>query len=332
MGRTGESRTTEVRNAAKKAALYTISGRFSQKGQDELRRRLPVSEHIEFLELGFLQKVVLKILNVDLQRHLATLDREKLLAELRYTDTLSRTALHWAAEQDDHEAVKTLLSFGAEVDARTSGGRTPPSLLAAAKTARSFKSLIHYHADVNAKEKAGWSIIHLAARYGSLEVLEKLVGCHVNIDAQTPGGGTPLIYATHANQFKVVKRLLEWGANVEAVYRGGNTALLFAVSENSHESLRLLINKGANHLHVNDSGETIWHRAAKVADAKTVSILEEIRPATEDLARRNNLGHVPLDVLRLRDLPKTPDDTTWDTLYDLLRKDANRTGGAMKEA
>ncbi|KAK9778181.1 hypothetical protein SCAR479_05151 [Seiridium cardinale] len=290
-------------DAVKKLKMYILGGRLPENivGKiGEIRGTLhcDLSDHGD---LGFtlLHKVVLGLSGPTLREHLSGLDRDALYQQLNSVDATSRTPLHWACERDDYDTVKQLIASGANIEARTSGGRTPLSLLASTKTAKCFDLLVK-KSNPNSTF-SGQSVIHLAATWGNLELVTSLIneGPGRVIDARCGTGRTPLMYASHSNHFGIVEHLLGERANSEIIDHSGMTALFYAVSENSHESLVKLLERGASCQHVNKSGETIWHRAARSADEETLAILvAHVKPSEVDLYQENNAGDSPFYIAR----------------------------------
>jgi len=81
------------------------------------------------------------------------------------------TALHFAAEHESNvEVVKVLISMGANVNFKGSGGIAPLHLAATYGNVEIAKILISNGADVNVKEDNGMTPLHIAALAGKTSV------------------------------------------------------------------------------------------------------------------------------------------------------------------
>lgn len=134
------------------------------------------------------------------------------------------TALHWAVEYDDADAVDLLLKAGARVDAADRYGMTPLFYAVTNANAAISARLLAAGADANGAGGEGDTLLMIAARGGSVEVLQSLLekGASVNA-ADGVTGQTPLMWAVRANNVKAVKILLDHSAAVNARTREGKT-------------------------------------------------------------------------------------------------------------
>lgn len=132
------------------------------------------------------------------------------------------TALHWAVDYDDAEAVGLLLKAGAKVDAADRYGMTPLFYAVTNGNADICGRLLAAGANANAGGQEGDTLLMIAARAGSVEILQELLekGSSVNA-ADTTARQTPLMWAVRGNNLKAVKVLLDHGADVNARTREG---------------------------------------------------------------------------------------------------------------
>ncbi|KAF7541522.1 hypothetical protein G7054_g657 [Neopestalotiopsis clavispora] len=320
-------------NPALSFAICVLNGEFPKTEHYALYGKLSTIDTLEdvpeFLGHGNVHKIVLGLLEMDLREYLESLEENERIEQIRHVDGHGQAPLHLAAFEDDAEAVETLLSFGADPDARNRRGCTPLALLATHSwSARSFNLLVERGASIHAKDEYGDSIVHVAAMCGSLPLMEQMYYSGIDIEGRNCKGATPLMLAALRNQVAIIERLLEWGADIEAKDRIGRTALFSAITQKAHQSLCFLLSKNANTWHVDDDGYTIWHQAAVGADARTMEILQSLEPTLEELVQRSKWNQTPFDILRetLRGRHEV-----WDIFVDLWEK-ANRSQEVTEEA
>lgn len=153
-------------------------------------------------------------------------------------DVHGRTALSWAAQRRDSQAIDTLLGFRADPNIADRKGRT--ALLYAATTSSQCLRL--------------------------LLISGRNPNCKDNLSA------TPLHYATNCNNMESAEMLLQYGAevNVANVYK--LTPLFYACKHSASNIVRLLLSYSASsHIKSSDSG-TILHAIARV-DSPDISLI-----------------------------------------------------------
>jgi uncharacterized protein len=181
------------------------------------------------------------------------------------------TALHWAAQADDLEAVSLLIKAGAKVLAANQAGATPLMLASVNGSAAMLEALAQAGADLNAPlTRSGDTALMIAARTGKTDAVRVLLerGAQVN-STESWGGTTALMWAVSEKHPAVAKLLIEHGADVNArsnfvpsasgrgfegttpitagpgraeeFASGLLTPLMFAAREDDLESARLLV-------------------------------------------------------------------------------------------
>ena len=95
------------------------------------------------------------------------------------------------------ETIESLISSGANVNAKNNLGRTALHLAAILGKCESAELLIGGGADVNAKDKcAGRTALHYAASQGHQEIVELLISSDAEVNSRDLSSRTPLYWAS----------------------------------------------------------------------------------------------------------------------------------------
>ena len=139
-------------------------------------------------------------------------------------------AIHFAAQDNDVDAVEFNLQKGASVNAVDNNGWTPMHYAAAAGSLGAAELLAHDGADINVPNKYGFKPIHNAAENGHKDIVKFLVDKGVSVN-EPDGNGQwnwqriPLHWAVVSGRLDLVKFLVNRGADMDAKDKDGRTAL-----------------------------------------------------------------------------------------------------------
>jgi len=132
------------------------------------------------------------------------------------------TALHWAVENDDADAIEVLLHSGAIPDAKDRYGLTPLYYASSNGNAAIVQELLKAGANPNAANKEGDTALMAAARAGNPEAITALLGHDAAVNAKDAlAQQTALMWAVRANHAAAAQALLAHGADVNARTRMG---------------------------------------------------------------------------------------------------------------
>ena len=164
-------------------------------------------------------------------------------ANVDATNRLGVTPLGLAEENVHSEIAELLRKHGA----KTSVGmeNTPLHQAAMAPDIIKAQSLITQGADVNAKNKRGFTPLHFAARSGYTKFVKLLIDNGADVNAEQRMGMTPLHLAARSGHRDVVELLIANGANVNAKDRLGYSPKDLAEQKDNHEIVELLQKHGA---------------------------------------------------------------------------------------
>jgi ankyrin repeat protein len=146
---------------------------------------------------------------------------------------MSTPSLFSAVEQDNLQALNSLLQAGADCDSRNDEEMTPLMLAAGLGHLDMVETLIEHGANVNAKNPLGWTAL-MKAIYnyeldrGFPDIVAALIEAGAEIENQIAYGTRPLMLAAGYGQTEVIEILLGAGADVHARNEGGFTARTMA--------------------------------------------------------------------------------------------------------
>ena len=204
-------------------------------------------------------------------------------------DYAGRTALFWAAKIADIEAMKLLLTKGADPNIPDHSGYTP--FLRCANRSDCLTILLEAGADIQWKAHGGYSKMHLLLEdIDDISCVELLSYHGVNLNEREMQGFTPLILAIYHGRIHSTRWLLENNASIEDSNVWGQTALLEALAQRRHKCLKIMLEYGADYRVQDCINEGILHYAARYGDLTTISILRRIESSKLDTSARNICG------------------------------------------
>ena len=171
-----------------------------------------------------------------------------------------RTPLIDAVKNVDHDAVRTLLKQGVNVNATEGDGTTALHWASYRDDLETADALIRAGAKVNAANDLGATPLWAAAQNGSEAMVRRLLEGGANADAKLLSGETPMMVAARSGSPTVVELLLAKGANVNARGARAQTALMWATTQRHPEVVKVLL---AHHADVNARSET-WSEVMAV--------------------------------------------------------------------
>ena len=184
----------------------------------------------------------------------------------RINENAKDNPLHQAirAKDIDFALIKSLVSNGADVNAKDDDGYTPLNLAVRRHyNLELVKFLVSQGADVNVKDKHGCTPLHEAAKWNeNVEVVKFLVSQGADVNAKNDAGCTPLHGAAFRNKnVEVVNFLVSKGADMNAKSKFGSIPLHGAARSNTVEVVEFLVSQGADVNMKDDAGYTPLHRA-----------------------------------------------------------------------
>jgi len=189
------------------------------------------------------------------------------------------TALHWAARQNQKEAVTLLLDTGADINARTAeSGWTPLHIASMQSNKDVSEILIARGADLEAENHNNRQTpIVITQRTGDVDFAAFLLDEGAKPDARNEWGQTPLHQATVQGDIAFADLLIKKGADVNAGDNGGRVPLWFAIRGRDMQMIEWLISNGAdvNAKNQNLPGQTLLDFAKKMNNTAVVELLKK---------------------------------------------------------
>ncbi|MEX2121435.1 MAG: ankyrin repeat domain-containing protein [Pirellulales bacterium] len=236
--------------------------------------------------------------------------------------TKEAASLYRAARRGDYNAVRALLSAGADVNLRGDRGSTPlHGALGCYSRAREqiVRALIKAGAAVDSRDEFfGWMPLHMAVWVDSLGAVDQLLRAGAQVDAVDDKGRTPLLIACSLfpsleewrKAERIAARLVRAGANVNA--RSGDTAapLHEAALAGQMRTVRLLLSRNVPVNVRDNTGRTPLHYAVLGEEPAIAKILVE-HGAWRNA--RDNRG-------------QTPDEAAKEPAEGLVIEKAKRSG------
>ncbi len=105
------------------------------------------------------------------------------------------TPLHLAAALNRADHIGVLISFGADIDARTDNGFTPLHWAASKDAVKALRALTRVGADPDVMTNTGITPLHWAASKNATNAVSYLLSLKSNIHAETASGMSPLHWA-----------------------------------------------------------------------------------------------------------------------------------------
>ncbi len=183
--------------------------------------------------------------SMDLFSYIQKNDIEKLNSSITKSNVNTKksglTPLMYANQVKNLDAVKVLVSKGADLEAKGSKTQTTVFIQAAEQgNIEIMKYLFEKKADIEAIDVDGGTAFDCAAYEGKVESLKYLVSINANINHQGPvWGNTALMLASMQGKIEAVKYLLSINVSKDLKNKKGQTALDVA----STPEIKKLLNK-----------------------------------------------------------------------------------------
>jgi ankyrin repeat protein/Pyruvate/2-oxoacid:ferredoxin oxidoreductase delta subunit len=197
---------------------------------------------------------------------------KSLKIDVNVRDGDNRTALHYACDANNLDAIKFLIKSGADLDARDNNNQSPLHRACAPKV---IQLLIQNGADVDSRDEYGQTAVHRACRDSSVNALTVLTQNGANLNIVDKTGHAPIHYACLNGSSDILKLLIQNGADVNPPDERGKTAL-HHVCENEQfgdDLVTFLANSGGKSNLKDKSGRAAIHYACQNGFSEKLKLL-----------------------------------------------------------
>ena len=175
-------------------------------------------------------------------------------ANLNARDTTKNTPLHLACSGGESACAATLIHAGAALDLKNHSGYTPLLYAVSNRMSDVAIQLLVHGCNVNCVDKSGYGAMHYACANSLGAVCTELLkNPLLNVTARANNGITVLHFAAASNLKSVVETLLVRGCHVHALDHRKNTPLHFSCLHQCPDTSEYLISIGANPHTLNSS-------------------------------------------------------------------------------
>lgn len=236
-------------------------------------------------------------------------DLEKLLQDHDYMldgrDSCGRTALWWAIELGNYEAVEVLLKYGADASIVDADLSTPLTIALRENNVSVTRLLLDNAArnkvSIHYKNRLGLEALHDVCSWSRhpAQILS-LLKHGASVDARDTYRATPLHYAAREDIGPFVHILLNSGASIDALDEDGDTPLMWAVNYDSYSAIRILLRRGCYPEITYSWAPSSLHYVAVFKDLRLVKLLKKAAKIHDlKLDVRNEEGFTARDIVDL---------------------------------
>ena len=208
--------------------------------------------------------------------------------------SVDETPLQTAVSMGNLRLAWTLITAGAQVDARSKGGRTALHFAVVGSHLDMIRLLIGKGARVGTRDTEGTSPLDDAVWRGYLEATAILLahGASLN-EPETKTGATPINEAAYRGETQIVRYLLQFSPNLKLADKGGYTPVENAIRKGNSDAAVLLLEAQAKD---QDTPEYLGKLITEAAKKDEVAVVEALLRRGVNVSELLSSGATPLDI------------------------------------
>jgi len=279
------------------ALMRIVSPKTTPETRHALKLLFPWSSYFDSYDFPMLHKIVLGHFPISLEQ---SIQDSKFKNQISFIDHTGCTALHWAAASGSRNAVQTLLSAGADVNASSQDGVTPLMNACVSNSIDCVRILLEAGANVNASDSTQSNAIAYAAEHADPALLQIFISSGARIDGLDMWKCTPFHAAAAWDNVPAMEYLLEHGAELNQKDWEGDTPLTSAISWHAYDAISWLLEQGADHRIITHAGFSILHEVALAGDTKIARMLATAKLKGLNHNAKENKGRTARDIMYSR--------------------------------
>ena len=202
---------------------------------------------------------------------------EKYNFDIHVTDYHGKSALHYCAENGNHQLFHYFLDMGSDINQRTRNGENCLHIVAQRGYTEFCKLLIEeYSFDINITDYSGRSALLCCSASGNHQLFHYLINMGSDINQRTSNGQSCLHIAAANGYKELCKEFIEeYNFDINIIDNSGTNALLCCARKGSYHLFQYFIKMGSNINQRTQYGVNCLHIAASVGYMDLCKILVE---------------------------------------------------------
>ena len=279
------------------ALMRIVSPETTPETRHALKQLFPWSSYFDSYDFPMLHQVVLGHFPISLEQ---SIQDSKFRNQINFIDHTGCTALHWAAASGSRNAVQTLVSAGADVNASSKDGVRPLMNACFSNSIDCVRILLDAGANVNTLDSTQGNVTMFAAQHADPALLQILISSGARIDALDMWNCAPFDHAAGWGNVPAMKYLLKQGAQLNRMDWEGDTPLTHAIHWYAYDSISWLLEQRADHCIITYGGFSILHKVALVGDTKIARMLATAKLKGLNHNAKENKGRTARDIMYSR--------------------------------
>ena len=189
---------------------------------------------------------------------------EKYCFDIHITDYFGKSALHYCAENGNHQLFYCFLDIGSDINQKTNNGQNCLHIAAEKGYKDLCKTFIEeYNLEINITDNYGTSALLCCARNGNYQLFQYFIKMGSNINQRTKYDQNCLHRAASGGYMDLCKILVEkYNFDIHVTDYFGKSALHYCVENGNHQLFHYLLDMGSDINQRTNNGQSCLHIAA----------------------------------------------------------------------